>query len=65
MSWGRPAAARRLARIIAGFPPNEGRVLRNGADVTSVRRTAAVNGIQRPAPFPHLDVGENVAFSGG
>jgi ABC-type Fe3+/spermidine/putrescine transport system ATPase subunit len=55
-----------LLRIIAGFlRPSEGRVLLQGADVTAVPpHKRPVNTVfQRPSLFPHLDVGENVAFS--
>jgi ABC-type Fe3+/spermidine/putrescine transport system ATPase subunit len=55
-----------LLRIIAGFlRPSEGRVLLRGQDVTAVPpHKRPVNTVfQRPSLFPHLDVGENVAFS--
>lgn len=55
-----------LLRIIAGFlHPSEGRVLLQGQDVTAVSpHKRPVNTVfQRPSLFPHLDVGENVAFS--
>ena len=55
-----------LLRIIAGFlRPSEGRVRLHGADVTAVPpHKRPVNTVfQRPSLFPHLDVGENVAFS--
>jgi ABC-type Fe3+/spermidine/putrescine transport system ATPase subunit len=55
-----------LLRVIAGFlQPTEGRVLLDGTDVTAVPpHKRPVNTVfQRPALFPHLDVGENVAFS--
>jgi len=52
-------------RLLAGFEtPDEGRVLVDGEDVTEVapvhRRFGMV--FQHYALFPHLDVGENVAF---
>jgi ABC-type Fe3+/spermidine/putrescine transport system ATPase subunit len=55
-----------LLRIIAGFlRPTEGRVLLHYEDVTAIPpHKRPVNTVfQRPALFPHLDVGENVAFS--
>jgi ABC-type Fe3+/spermidine/putrescine transport system ATPase subunit len=55
-----------LLRIIAGFlQPSEGRVLLHGEDVTAIPpHKRPVNTVfQRPSLFPHLDVGENVAFS--
>jgi len=55
-----------LLRIIAGFlRPSEGRVLLQGHDVTAVPpHKRPVNTVfQRPSLFPHLDVGENIAFS--
>jgi ABC-type Fe3+/spermidine/putrescine transport system ATPase subunit len=55
-----------LLRIIAGFlRPSEGRVSLHGSDVTaSPPHKRPVNTVfQRPSLFPHLDVGENVAFS--
>jgi ABC-type Fe3+/spermidine/putrescine transport system ATPase subunit len=55
-----------LLRVIAGFlQPTEGRVLLDGYDVTAIPpHKRPVNTVfQRPALFPHLDVGENVAFS--
>jgi spermidine/putrescine transport system ATP-binding protein len=55
-----------LLRVIAGFlRPSEGRVLLQGRDVTAVPpHKRPVNTVfQRPSLFPHLDVGENVAFS--
>jgi ABC-type Fe3+/spermidine/putrescine transport system ATPase subunit len=55
-----------LLRVIAGFlKPSEGRVLLQGQDVTLVPpHLRPVNTVfQRPSLFPHLDVGENVAFS--
>ncbi len=52
-------------RLLAGFEaPDSGRVLVDGADVTGLapvhRRFGMV--FQHYALFPHLDVGENVAF---
>jgi ABC-type Fe3+/spermidine/putrescine transport system ATPase subunit len=55
-----------LLRILAGFlQPTEGRVLLSGKDVTALPpHKRPVNTVfQRPSLFPHLDVGENVAFS--
>jgi len=55
-----------LLRIIGGFlQPSEGGVLLHGADVTAIPpHKRPVNTVfQRPSLFPHLDVGENVAFS--
>ena len=55
-----------LLRIIAGFlRPTRGSVLLHGADVTATPpHKRPVNMVfQRPSLFPHLDVGENVAFS--
>jgi len=55
-----------LLRVIAGFlRPSEGRVLLQGEDVSKVPpHLRPVNTVfQRPSLFPHLDVGENVAFS--
>jgi len=54
-----------LLRMLAGFErPDHGRVSIEGEDVTSVpparRRVGMV--FQHYALFPHLDVGENVAF---
>ncbi|HEU5171040.1 MAG TPA: ABC transporter ATP-binding protein, partial [Gemmatimonadales bacterium] len=52
-------------RLLAGFEvPDAGRVLVDGADVTHVRPAARRFGMvfQHYALFPHLDVGENVAF---
>jgi ABC-type Fe3+/spermidine/putrescine transport system ATPase subunit len=55
-----------LLRIMAGFlHPSEGSISLFGSDVTSLPpHKRPVNMVfQRPALFPHLDVGENVAFS--
>ena len=59
-----------LLRLLAGFEtPDAGRITVAGEDVTAVpparRRCGMV--FQHYALFPHLDVGENVAFglSGG
>ncbi len=55
-----------LLRVIAGFlRPSEGRVLLQARDVTKVPpHKRPVNTVfQRPSLFPHLDVGENIAFS--
>jgi len=52
-------------RLLAGFEsPDEGRVLVDGEDVTRVPPVARRFGMvfQHYALFPHLDVGENVAF---
>ena len=52
-------------RLLAGFEvPDEGRVLVEGDDVTKVEPVARRFGMvfQHYALFPHLDVGENVAF---
>ncbi len=52
-------------RLLAGFePPDAGRVLVEGADVTRLAPAARRFGMvfQHYALFPHLDVGENVAF---
>jgi ABC-type Fe3+/spermidine/putrescine transport system ATPase subunit len=52
-------------RIIAGYElPDEGRVLLDGADVTAQSPQARSFGMvfQHYALFPHLSVGENVAF---
>ncbi len=52
-------------RLLAGFEaPDAGRVLVEGEDVTSVEPVARRFGMvfQHYALFPHLDVGENVAF---
>jgi ABC-type Fe3+/spermidine/putrescine transport system ATPase subunit len=54
-----------LLRIIAGFVrPKTGRIVLGARDVTHVPpHQRPVNTVfQRPALFPHLDVGENVAF---
>ena len=55
-----------LLRIMAGFlRPSEGAVRLLGADVTRIPpHKRPVNMVfQRPSLFPHLTVGENVAFS--
>ncbi len=55
-----------LLRIMAGFlRPSEGSIRLLGTDVTSVpAHKRPVNMVfQRPSLFPHLDVGQNVAFS--
>ena len=55
-----------LLRIMAGFlRPSEGTVRLLGLDVTRVPpHKRSVNMVfQRPSLFPHLSVGENVAFS--
>jgi ABC-type Fe3+/spermidine/putrescine transport system ATPase subunit len=52
-------------RLLAGFEiPDEGRVWVEGEDVTAVEPVARRFGMvfQHYALFPHLDVGENVAF---
>jgi ABC-type Fe3+/spermidine/putrescine transport system ATPase subunit len=52
-------------RLLAGFEiPDEGRVWVEGDDVTGVEPVARRFGMvfQHYALFPHLDVGENVAF---
>ena len=52
-------------RLLAGFEaPDAGRVLVEGEDVTGVEPVARRFGMvfQHYALFPHLDVGENVAF---
>ncbi len=54
-----------LLRLLAGFePPDTGRVAIEGEDVTAMpparRRVGMV--FQHYALFPHLDVGDNVAF---
>ncbi len=52
-------------RLLAGFEtPDAGRVLVDGEDVTRVEPVARRFGMvfQHYALFPHLDVGENVAF---
>jgi ABC-type Fe3+/spermidine/putrescine transport system ATPase subunit len=54
-----------LLRIIAGFVwPTTGRIVLGARDVTHVppHRRPVNTVFQRPALFPHLDVGENVAF---
>ncbi len=54
-----------LLRIVAGFvQPSAGRILLGARDVTRVppHRRPVNTVFQRPALFPHLDVGENVAF---
>jgi ABC-type Fe3+/spermidine/putrescine transport system ATPase subunit len=55
-----------LLRIMAGFVhPTAGRILLDGRDVTDTppHRRPINTVFQRPALFPHLDVGDNVAFS--
>jgi ABC-type Fe3+/spermidine/putrescine transport system ATPase subunit len=52
-------------RLLAGFEtPDAGRILVNGEDVTRARAVSRRFGMvfQHYALFPHLDVGENVAF---
>jgi ABC-type Fe3+/spermidine/putrescine transport system ATPase subunit len=52
-------------RLLAGFEvPDEGRVVIDGEDVTRVAPVARRFGMvfQHYALFPHLDVGQNVAF---
>ncbi|MGH7528418.1 MAG: ABC transporter ATP-binding protein [Gemmatimonadales bacterium] len=52
-------------RLLAGFEtPDEGRVLVDGEDVTPTEPVSRRFGMvfQHYALFPHLDVGENVAF---
>jgi len=52
-------------RLLAGFEkPDAGRIVVDGEDVTAVRPEARRFGMvfQHYALFPHLDVGENVAF---
>ena len=52
-------------RLLAGFEvPDEGRVVIDGEDVTGVAPVARRFGMvfQHYALFPHLDVGQNVAF---
>jgi ABC-type Fe3+/spermidine/putrescine transport system ATPase subunit len=52
-------------RLLAGFEtPDAGRVVVDGVDVTRLRPVARRFGMvfQHYALFPHLDVGENVAF---
>ncbi|HEY3012090.1 MAG TPA: ABC transporter ATP-binding protein [Gemmatimonadales bacterium] len=52
-------------RLLAGFEvPDAGRVLIEGEDVTNVEPVARRFGMvfQHYALFPHLDVGENIAF---
>jgi ABC-type Fe3+/spermidine/putrescine transport system ATPase subunit len=52
-------------RLLAGFEvPDEGRVVVEGDDVTGVEPVARRFGMvfQHYALFPHLDVGQNVAF---
>jgi len=54
-----------LLRMLAGFePPDGGRVLVEGDDVTAAPPASRRFGMvfQHYALFPHLDVGENVAF---
>jgi ABC-type Fe3+/spermidine/putrescine transport system ATPase subunit len=54
-----------LLRIVAGFVrASEGRVLLGGRDLTPMppHRRPVNTVFQRPSLFPHLDVGENVAF---
>ena len=52
-------------RLLAGFEiPDQGRILLDGAEVTTLPPAARRFGMvfQHYALFPHLDVGENVAF---
>jgi ABC-type Fe3+/spermidine/putrescine transport system ATPase subunit len=52
-------------RLLAGFePPDAGRVRVEGEDVTAIEPVARRFGMvfQHYALFPHLDVGENIAF---
>jgi ABC-type Fe3+/spermidine/putrescine transport system ATPase subunit len=52
-------------RLLAGFEsPDDGRVLVEGEDVTGTAPVARRFGMvfQHYALFPHLDVGQNVAF---
>ncbi|HXG43611.1 MAG TPA: ABC transporter ATP-binding protein [Gemmatimonadales bacterium] len=52
-------------RLLGGFEvPDDGRILVDGEDVTRLRPEARRFGMvfQHYALFPHLDVGENVAF---
>ena len=52
-------------RLLAGFEtPDEGRIVVDGEDVTSVAPSARRFGMvfQHYALFPHLDVGRNIAF---
>jgi ABC-type Fe3+/spermidine/putrescine transport system ATPase subunit len=54
-----------LLRIVAGFlQPTAGRILLGSRDVTRLppHRRPVNTVFQRPTLFPHLDVGENVAF---
>jgi ABC-type Fe3+/spermidine/putrescine transport system ATPase subunit len=54
-----------LLRIVAGFVrPSQGRVLLGDRDMTALPpHLRPLNTVfQRPSLFPHLDVGENVAF---
>src|SRR3989475_3215720 len=54
-----------LLRLLAGFEqPDAGRMTIDGADVggLSPARRRCGMGFQHYALFPHLDVGENVAF---
>ena len=54
-----------LLRALAGFnKPNEGRILMNGEDITTVPpNERPMNTVfQRYALFPHLNVYENIAF---
>src|SRR2546427_12533736 len=56
---------RSLLRLLAGFEqPDAGRMTIDGADVggLSPARRRCGMGFQHYALFPHLDVGENVAF---
>ena len=53
-------------RIIAGFEtPDEGRVFFDGKDITNMpANERPVNTVfQNYALFPHMNVGENIAFS--
>ncbi len=54
-----------LLEIIAGLvKPDSGRIILNGADITNTpvekRKTGLI--FQSPAIFPHLTVGQNIAF---
>lgn len=54
-----------LLRICGGFePPDEGRVILDGVDITNVpaNRRAVRTVFQNYALFPHLSVWENIAF---
>ena len=54
-----------LLRIVAGLlSPTEGRIVLNGADITSVPANRRPTNLvfQRPTLFPHLDVRGNIEF---